>query len=58
MNKWTPKRKVGASLIGGAAATIVIGILTRAGITLSPDEVGSIVTLCGVGLAYLVPEPA
>lgn len=51
-----PRRKVTAGGIGGAVATVLIGILDRAGIGITPAEAGAIATLCAFALAYFVPS--
>lgn len=53
---WKPHTKVAAGTLAGAAATVVVWILTAAGIEV-PDAVATAIgALATAGLAYLVPQ--
>jgi putative flippase GtrA len=53
---WRPQTKVVVGGIGGAAATIVVWILTSAGLEV-PDAVATAIgALATAGLAYLIPQ--
>lgn len=51
-----PRRKVTAGGIGGAVATIILGILDRTGVAITPAEAGAVATICAFALAYFVPS--
>ena len=53
---WKPQPKVAAGTIAGAAATVVVWVLTAAGVEV-PDAVATAIgALATAGLAYLVPQ--
>lgn len=51
-----PRKKVAAGGIGGAVATVLVGIADRAGFAITPAEASAIATIVGFAAAYLKSE--
>jgi len=53
---WAPHPKLAAGGIAGAVTTLILWVVTLAGITAPPEVAGAITTIIGVAVAYFVPS--